>query len=301
MKKNLKVLSLALVLLLAFSLSACSTESAILSSAADDLEFFKYDPFVGPKVNNKYMVDYINYDEIFLGENEIETFSGRYSNQTADGKMKWEFEKDYTVVKTIIKDRQEFSLHDKFTIGGKKITFPCKFSDLGEEYAIFDKVDFNKINKKVCPFILKDKKTGVMVYIDDYYINLGGFGFVALYGKNNTYVADLIVKYKDGTISWIDASSEDVFSLIDLRIAGIGVGSSLNEVYEVLGMPNNIGIKRSNLPTLEYKFISNNNSKRTYSINIYCDEDMYDFRYDNEHVVRNNVVTGIDIRSNEED
>lgn len=99
-------------------------------------------------------VDYID-PEVFFFKPGMDLSDERYADVTKDGKVDWtisekrEFEENPSVLEML----------DNITIDGEKATLPMKFSDLGEEYAIFDRADFSHVTEETHPFRVEDLVT----------------------------------------------------------------------------------------------------------------------------------------------
>ncbi len=321
-KKNLKVLSLVLVLLLAFSLSACqpnnadssSTKksstnentseqnpkenvSAEVSNEDENLEFKTelYYPNI-PSINKDYIVPFIDYDKVFLKKGEEQTYEGRYSNTTADGKFNWIVDEESGVAGVLIREEKIINQEalDNITVNGKKIKLPCKFSDLGDEYAAFDSVDFSRYSEEPLAVYIKDKKTGNLIFThsDEFSDSL----IYRMLDKNGCFQARVGINTVKNNIKVIITGENEVMGKLDLRIAGLGVGNTLNEFYDKFGIPNKVYSKEqcAGYPVVEYIFYDSLDNKYIV-VSLSSDLVRYNYKTLNDDHIKNNIVTGMDI------
>ena len=82
--------------------------------------------------------------EKLLDKNGNQSATGRYANTTPDGKVKWNVENEYKISFT-----DADGIYKNITLDSKKVSFPMKFSALGQKYAEFANVDFSKLNMSV--------------------------------------------------------------------------------------------------------------------------------------------------------
>ncbi len=293
-----KLLSMALILCAVLSLASCKT---VVSEANGKLVFKELpEILLNSDYNEYYNVDYIDYDEFFLKDGEEQPTTGRYSNITSDGKVRWDLSKEE--IKKYLNSSYDnpkiVEFFDKITVNGKKITLPCKFSDISEEYAIFDKVDFTMIGERMFPFTITDKDTSNKVYGQRYSDILKPTHAIELIDKNNSFIATMYVNFKENNIDGISTSSFRGLSQIDLRIDGIGVGNTLNEVYDKFGMPCIFDSKDSIYQNLYYPYTDVMGKK--YEISFYYLNKVKNFKKMEEGIVRNNLITGVSVSCGKE-
>ena len=138
------------------------------------------------------------------------------------------------------------------TLDGKKVSFPMTFSNLGGQYAEFNNVDFSKLNNDKAPFIIENTKTKMKMLVldaDGMPMNSDmGFDQEAIIvellggGKHKIGVS---INPKDKKIIGLNTNGGSFSSERDLKINGIGVGSTFNEMYAKFGNP--IKIQKSSL------------------------------------------------------
>ena len=175
-----------------------------------------------------------------LDKNGKQSATGRYANTTPDGKVKWNEEKEYKVSFT-----DADGISKNITLDGKKVSFPMKFSALGQKYAEFANVDFSKFKQDMIPIIVENTKNKMkMLILDtdpDGYVKLDYLGY-----KQKVILADLYEEGKNMIGVGIDTNDKKIVGLVsggaviskrDLKINGIGVGSTFNEMYAKFGSP----------------------------------------------------------------
>lgn len=177
---------------------------------------------------------YLDYREITTYSKEA---SGRYANVTPDGRVRWDQDQEFEESPQIV------AFYDQITLNGKAIHLPMSFADLGPEYADFDMLDFETVGEK--------KPVRYHNLINDYVLkNASNPSYEEIPMDVEKDRKDLFCVWvaKDGRekkIRCIDtevtSSSVDTY---DLRIGEIGVGSTFNEMYEVLGRPTKVSYFR---------------------------------------------------------
>ena len=126
------------------------------------------------------------------------------------------------------------------------------FSNLGGQYAEFKNVDFSKLNNDKAPFIIENTKTKMKMLVFDAEgmpMNSDmGFDQEAIIvellggGKHKIGVS---INPKDKKIIGLNTNGGSFSSERDLKINGIGIGSTFNEMYAKFGNP--IKIQKSSL------------------------------------------------------
>ncbi len=233
----------------------------------------------------KYKIKHIEYDKVYLKKGEKRSKVGIYSNVTKDEKVYWKREGE-------IKYKQKLKyedLLDKITINGKKVKSPFKFADLGGEFAVFDKVDFTKFDRSMNPLYITDKKTGISLrfftLVKREYLKgeVVAYGFDLLDKKNEKILHVDIDRMKNEIVGFY---SELGCTKFDLKINGVGVGNTLNEVYEALGTPCSVSssdVQYDGSSMGDYLFFD-------------VDDSVMDSFIGNFVNVKNNVVTSVSIR-----
>ncbi len=228
---------------------------------------------------------YIDYDAFFIKDKKLEDKSGRYADITADKKLSWKIsekngERHYE------RSPVAKEMFDALTLDGEKFTLPSKkLSDFGDEYAVFDRVDLNLFKDFKYPASLTDMATGNKLYIGK------DRDLVYLLDKENVVLLafETGLLQKNGLIYRV----ESLYPKLEIKVGNIGIGSTLNEVYDEFGQPstitNDIGGK-----TISYSY-DDEKSGRTYSIQFKYDRfsDVYIKELFNDDEIRNNVVTDI--------
>ena len=217
-------------------------------------------------------------------------------NNIPDGKVQWSVEKDFETLSP-----KSEGISKNITLDGKKITFPMTFSNLGAQYAEFNNVDFSKLNNDKAPFIIENTKTKMKMLVldaDGMPMN-ADMGFdqeaiiVELLG-GGTHKIGVSINPKDKKIIGLNTNGGSFSSERDVKINGIGVGSTLNEMYAKFGNP--------------YKIQKNKTDKYTETMVMYghLDEkaNMYgayfvhsDKKFDGKNYIKTkpNVITAVNI------
>ena len=182
-----------------------------------------------------------------LDKNGKQSATGRYANKTPDGKVQWNVEKNFEDVSP-----KSEEISKNITLDGKKVSFPMTFSNLGGQYAEFKNVDFSKLNNDKAPFIIENTKTKMKMLVFDAEgmpMNSDmGFDQEAIIvellggGKHKIGVS---INPKDKKIIGLNTNGGSFSSERDLKINGIGIGSTFNEMYAKFGNP--IKIQKSSL------------------------------------------------------
>lgn len=192
-------------------------------------------------------VDYID-PEVFFFKPGMDLSDERYADVTKDGKVDWtisekrEFEENPSVLEML----------DNITIDGEKATLPMKFSDLGEEYAIFDRADFSHVTEETHPFRVEDLVTKNQL-MSSYKEIVKGLKGLELLGEQSYSVIKKHINMPNNNIASV-LSDGKYFSKKDIRVKGIGIGNTLNEVYDQFGLPTCIDNNNEVIPRIRYNF-----------------------------------------------
>ena len=224
-----KIFTLLLMAMFAFGLLAgCSSSN--LKVIPKDMDALK--SLLKEKGN-------FNVHEDILDENGEQEATGIYADTTPDGKVNWNEENDY---ETVSPKAEEISKN--ITLDDKKITLPMTFSDLGEQYAEFNNVDFSKLNNDMAPIIIENTKNKMNMLI----LNIDAMPMNATMGfDQEAVIVDLLgggthkisvgINLKDKKIITLSTNGASFSSEKDLKINGIGVGNTFNEMYAKFGNP----------------------------------------------------------------
>ena len=224
-----KIFTLLLMAMFAFGLLAgCSSSN--LKVIPKDMDALK--SLLKEKGN-------FNVHEDILDENGEQEATGIYADTTPDGKVNWNEENDY---ETVSPKAEEISKN--ITLDDKKITLPMPFSDLGEQYAEFNNVDFSKLNNDMAPIIIENTKNKMNMLI----LNIDAMPMNATMGfDQEAVIVDLLgggthkisvgINLKDKKIITLSTNGASFSSEKDLKINGIGVGNTFNEMYAKFGNP----------------------------------------------------------------
>ncbi len=224
-----KIFTLLLMAMFAFGLLAgCSSSN--LKVIPKDMDALK--SLLKEKGN-------FNVHEDILDENGEQEATGIYANTTPDGKVNWNEENDY---ETVSPKAEEISKN--ITLDDKKITLPMTFSDLGEQYAEFNNVDFSKLNNDMAPIIIENTKNKMNMLI----LNIDAMPMNATMGfDQEAVIVDLLgggthkisvgINLKDKKILSIGTNGASFSSERNLKVNDIGVGNTFNEMYAKFGNP----------------------------------------------------------------
>lgn len=211
-------------------------------------------------------------------ENNKQDATGRYANITPDKAIDWRTFDNFTDRKSTI---TAFEMFKKITLDGNKITLPTSIKDLGDEYSEFEDVEYSKITKDMLCVRINNQKNNVDFFIS-YIDKLGKLDeldeFLDLYlypiiGKSNEIpykiktafpIVITILKDNENYLeaqmdtqdkSITDLRSNDLYILngtADIRVDGIGIGNTFNEMYAKFGMPSYVS--QSSDTTVIYRF-----------------------------------------------
>lgn len=281
-----KIFTLLLMAMFAFGLLAgCSSSN--LKVIPKDMDALK--SLLKEKGN-------FNVHEDILDENGEQEATGIYADTTPDGKVNWNEENDY---ETVSPKAEEISKN--ITLDDKKITLPMTFSDLGEQYAEFNNVDFSKLNNDMAPIIIENTKNKMNMLI----LNINAMPMNATMGfDQEAVIVDLLgggthkisvgINLKDKKIITLSTNGASFSSEKDLKINGIGVGNTFNEMYAKFGNP--VKIQKNEM----------NNYTDTMAMYAYTDEkgNMYgayfvhsDKKFDGTNYIKTkpNVITAVNV------
>jgi len=178
--------------------------------------------------------------EKLLDKNGKQSATGRYANTTPDGKVKWNEEKEYKLSFT---DAEGISKN--ITLDGKRVSFPMKFSVLGQKYAEFANVDFSKFNKEMIPIIVENTKNKMKMTIIDS-VDKEDTTLIDMGYKQKSLMVDFYEEGKNMIGVTVDTNDKKIMGFFsggagiskrELKVNGIGVGNTFNEMYAKFGTP----------------------------------------------------------------
>ena len=192
--------------------------------------------------------------EKLLDKNGNQSATGRYANTTPDGKVKWNEEKEYKVLFT-----DADGISKNITLDGKKVSFPMKFSALGQKYAEFANVDFSKFNKEMIPIIVENTKNKMKMTIIDS-VDKEDTTLIDMGYKQKSLMVDFYEEGKNMIGVTVDTNDKKIMGFFsggagiskrELKVNGIGVGNTFNEMYAKFGTPVKVQIvKTENVHTI---------------------------------------------------
>ena len=192
--------------------------------------------------------------EKLLDKNGKQSATGRYANTTPDGKVKWNVENEYKISFT-----DADGISKNITLDGKKVSFPMKFSVLGQKYAEFANVDFSKFNKEMIPIIVENTKNNMKMTIIDS-VDKEDNTLIDMGYKQKSLMVDFYEEGKNMIGVTIDTNDKKIMGFFsggagiskrELKVNGIGVGNTFNEMYAKFGTPVKVQIvKTENVHTI---------------------------------------------------
>ena len=192
--------------------------------------------------------------EKLLDKNGKQSATGRYANTTPDGKVKWNVENEYKISFT-----DADGISKNITLDGKKVSFPMKFSVLGQKYAEFADVDFSKLNKDMIPIIVENTKNNMKMTIIDS-VDKEDNTLIDMGYKQKSLMVDFYEEGKNMIGVTIDTNDKKIMGFFsggagiskrELKVNGIGVGNTFNEMYAKFGTPVKVQIvKTENVHTI---------------------------------------------------
>ncbi|MDO4772845.1 MAG: hypothetical protein Q4A72_04735 [Bacillota bacterium] len=310
MKLSAQVLT---VLLLAIVLNACGQGEGTSSTTADDMprkaavDSSKVEKMLvgadGQLVYRNdytftkkgYRVPYLDYDELCLKDGEEILTTGKYADITPDGKIDWANKDGREFYKEA--DAREMKMEDLVTLNDKPFRLPCKFADLGEEYAVFDKIDFSLMtDANLFPFTITDTQTGASLTAisNEFLDKWGGQEDLKLINQDSELIVSVHVQLEKGEIVKVSSGVVHEISLMKIKAGEIQIGSTLNEAYEQLGTPwhHHGGIHMTNF--------LNRDGDQTYNVHFVSDKEIYDQGYSGKPTKGTNVITKISVSLHQE-
>ncbi len=234
--------------------------------------------------HGKYKIKHIDYDKVYLKKGEKQSKVGIYSNVTKDEKVYWKGEE-------IVRYNQTMRFEDilsKATLNGKPIKLPMKFSDLGKQFSAFDDIDFSVFDYSVHQFYITDTKTGNTLR----YLVLPEKKSDPYNGDKNNLTLFLYNSRNQDLINVsVDKSKNEIYELMNLlgmhkyklAIDNVGIGDTLNEIYEKIGEPD----------CLLYGTVMYSNGEKYGSVSVEYGDSAYDSKRKKYLNVKNNVATVI--------
>lgn len=242
----------------------------------------------------KYVVfPHIDYERILVDENNTHGDDPLYEYTTPDGKFNWE--KGETL--TYSGEKNVLYHLDGLTLDGNPIYLPTNFKGLSEEFANFDKIDLTNLTAENLPLVFKDLEKGYEICFDELPYE-DDFSYPVDITKDGVLQLSLWVKYDEDAGFEVANVSTDVRSAFDLRVDGIGVGNTFNEMYEVLGDPSDkAGIAANIENELQYQIalFYRTSDHDDFSIKLYNSSNIYNPFSEEIGAVYSNVITGVSV------
>ena len=178
--------------------------------------------------------------EKLIDKNGKQSATGRYANTTPDGKVQWNVEKEYKLSFT-----DADGISKNITLDGKKVSFPMEFPVLGQKYAEFANVDFSKFKQDMIPIIVENTKNKMKMTIIDS-VDKEDTTLIDMGYKQKSLMVDFYEEGKNMIGVTIDTNDKKIMGFFsggagiskrELKVNGIGVGNTFNEMYAKFGTP----------------------------------------------------------------
>lgn len=275
-------LSIIVMLLLSIFLISCNNKKS-----DNQLEYNIYYKIGEQSFGN---IGYLNYDDIRIKDSEknVEP-SGIYSNNTSDMKITWNQSDVYDESIEIMK------LFQNITLNGNKIKLPMDFKELGESFIGFENINLDIVENDKLPINYKDLNSKHQVTLlnkIDSLENKNTKKYMSILSDERNMLCRLEIAQidKQTKVAGISTSIHTPFqSQYDLKINGIGIGNTLNEMYDKLGKPTIHSFDEDGNKTIFYMYNSQKQNA-TYFIIIQSSNKS------KEHIdIKNNVITDVSI------
>jgi len=243
--------TMALCLLSIFLLSGCNSGSKPIQKNNDSS--FKFKQY--------HEISYLKYDEVFDNKKNNKDLAERYANKTKDAQIDWsDIKNEYYGLTPVVND-----MFKKITLDNKKITLPISFAQLGEEFRDFKNGDYKSLTDNDAPITFKDSNNNTL-YIGklEPYPKLPKWNvFMSLLDSENKFLIGIELNMQNNDIYGLNNNM--LLSTKELKVDGIGVGNTFNEMYEKFGKPNIISSSENGeITTVVYSDMDN--KKNNYVI-----------------------------------
>ena len=272
--------AMTLFLLSIFLLSGCNSGSKPIQKNNDSSFQFK----------QYHEIPYLKYDEVFDDNKNNEVLIERYSNKTKDGQIDWsDIKNEYYGLTPVVND-----MFKKITLDNKKITLPMSFAQLGGEFRDFKNGDYKSLSDNNAPITFKDSNNNTL-YIGklEPYPKLPKWNvFMSLLDSENKFLIGIELNMQNNEIYGLNNNM--LLSTKELKVDGIGVGNTFNEMYEKFGKPNIISeSKDKDIITVVYSDMDN--KKNNYVIAFKNREKIDNHKTNQKQDTKPNVITDVSI------
>jgi len=243
--------TITVCLLSFFLLSGCSNgNNPIQKNNDSSFQFKQY-----------YDISYLKYDEVFQDKDNKQSSTGKYADETPDGIVNWkDVKSEYYGLTPVVND-----MFKKITLDDKNITLPMTFARLGREFREFKNGDYKSLTDSDAPITFKDSNNNTL-YIGklEPYPKLPKWNvFMSLLDSENKFLIGIELNMQNNEIYGLNNNM--LLSTKELKVDGIGVGNTFNEMYEKFGKPNIISeSKDKEIITVVYSDMDN--KKNNYVI-----------------------------------
>ena len=256
---------------------ATTTSAVVLEEIPNDLRAIK-----------KYVrLDYLDYSKILVDANNTHANDPRYANQTPDGLIDWRERYEGA-------EREDLpQLLQQVTVNGRAIQFPLSFAELDENFAAFDTMDLRNLKEENLTFALKNNENGYMARFFD----VGEGPWLTEILKNDVNLVNIYFHGNNSAgykIVGLTTDIEYFVTTYDVRVAGIGIGNTFNEMYTVFGTPTFVTIDSRWGKEVIYRL-----GKEAYSISFRSSAVISNPFLEREGEIYENVITEVSVLSND--
>ena len=256
---------------------AATTNGVVLEEITNDLR----------DIDEYVVLDYLDYSKILVDANNTYANDPRYANQTPDGLIDWRERYEGA-------EREDLpQLLQQVTVNGRAIQFPLSFAELDANFAAFDTMDLRNLKEENLTLTFKNNENGYMARFSD---DEGGPWLANIVKED---VKEINVYFREGNgskynIIGLDTTVEYFVTTYDLRIAGIGIGNTFNEMYVALGQPTLVVVDHRGVRNAIYRL-----GKDKYSIYFESSKTINDPFQKREGAIYENVITDVSVTSND--
>lgn len=272
--------------------------NSISSQAQSKKSVLKIEANFDISKENDYVYVVSKKNRAILQNNNGQTATGKYAYITNDKKIRWDKPAYYEYSPRVAE------MIEQITLNGKSITIPTTIENLGREYKEFSRVDYSKL-KGMRDILIKNTNNNykfLAVYLDgsnmEPKIEVDPFVAITVM-KDNEYLMNLNWIVKDKNIQKISTGTfPNSIGSADIRVEGIGVGNTFNEMYEKFGTPHAIYVSEDEITVCyAYEDKSGNYYDITFNHNKKFRSD-YKFLVYDYLETKPNIITSVEIYYN---
>lgn len=236
------------------------------------------------------VLNYLDYSKMLIDANNTYANDPRYADQTLDGLIDWRERYEGA-------EREDLpQLLQQVTVNGRAIQFPLSFAELDANFAAFDTMDLRNLKEENLTLAFRNSGNRYMIRIYFMPSPSGEFLTSSILQDDLNQIDVNFRRNSAGgyEVIGLDTSVQNFVSTYDLRIVGIGIGNTLNEMYAVLGAPTFIEISDNGEKTIIYR-----QGKDDYSIIFRSTPTINDPFTEKEGAVYKNIITEISVFYND--